>query len=54
MRKGVINLMFEKGSKWKGELYPFFHRESEQRIFEKKRAKIQKLLEEIEKVLNGD
>lgn len=52
MRKGVITLIFEKGSRWKGELYPFFDRESEQKLFEKKREKIQKLLKEIEKLLN--
>lgn len=52
MKRGVITLMFEKGSEWRGELYPLFDRESEQKLFEKKRAKIQKLLQKIENVLN--
>ena len=48
-----ITLIFEKGSKWRGELYPCFDKESEQKLFEKKRKKIQKLLKKIEKILNG-
>lgn len=52
MRKGLITLMFEKGSKWVGELYPFFDKESEQKLFEKKREKVNELLKKIENVLN--
>ncbi len=39
MRKGIITLMFEK--------------EFEQKLFEGKRKKIQRLLEKIERVLNA-
>jgi predicted DNA-binding transcriptional regulator len=52
MRKGVVTLMFEKGSKWVGVIYPCFDRESEQKLFEKKRERINKLLKKIENVLN--
>ena len=52
MKRGIITLIFEKGSKWKGELYPNFDRESEQKLFEKKRPKIQKFVKKIEKFLN--
>ena len=52
MGKAVISLMFEKGSRWKGALYPLFHRESDQKAFEQKRPKIEKLLKKIEKILN--
>lgn len=40
MKRGKIILIFEKGSKWKGELYPLFDKESKQKNFEKKRKKI--------------
>jgi hypothetical protein len=39
MKRNIITLVFEKVSKWKGELYPLFDRESEQKLFEKKRAR---------------
>ena len=39
MKRGIITLIFEKGSKWKGELYPCFDKKSEQKLFEKKRAR---------------
>jgi len=53
MKRGIITLIFVKGSNWKGELYPNFDKESEQKFFEKKRRRIQKLLKKIEKILNG-
>jgi hypothetical protein len=37
MKPGIITLVFVKGSNWKGELYPNFDKESEQKLFEKKR-----------------
>ena len=39
MKRGIITLVFEKSSRWKGELYPCFDKESEQKLFEKKRAR---------------
>jgi hypothetical protein len=53
MSKGVITIMFEKGSQWKGELYPLFDKKSDEEVFEKKRPKIEKLLKKIEGILNG-
>ena len=52
MKRGIITLIFQKGSAWKGELYPCFDCESEEKLFNKKRAKVQKLLRKIEKILN--
>lgn len=52
MRKGVIMLMFEKGSSWKGKFYPNFERESEEKLFEKKSEKIEEYVKKIEKFLN--
>lgn len=53
MKRGIITFIFKKCSNWKGELYPCFDKESEQKLFEKKRKKIQKFLKKIERVLNA-
>lgn len=47
-----IIIIFQKGSKWVGEVYPAFDKESQQKALGRNWAKFQKLIEKAEKVLN--
>ena len=52
MNRPAISLILQKSSKSRGEIYPIFDRESQQKAFEGKRKKIQSVVKKIEKVLN--